>query len=950
MPAALLKARLQAAREAAAKNLREKSGDQICREYCRSVDVLLREHFRRTLAQTPAAGRFGGGVALLALGGYGRRDLCLFSDLDLLFVFGEEPGGAQEDFIKRFFHPLWDVGVTVGHSTHSLDSALGLVGENLDSTTALMEGRFLAGGRPLAGELARRLQKRLRTPAVARWYLETLLADLQKRHEKHGGSPYVLEPHIKEGVGGMRDLQAMLWLTCMVCGEASLATAARRGLLAPAQARSLRGAYTLLLKIRNALHHLERRKCDHLTFERQVKIAHALGCRRSENALPEENLMRDYYKASSLISASAQRYRRALQARVRYLAPPAAGREAARKVAGPFRRQGEFLYVEPRDAGEFRRDPDLILKAFALAAGLRLRVREDTRDAIAAAAPHADAAFRSSPVNRDLFLGILRNPRDLYRTLRDMMDCGALIAYIPEFAMVRHLPRIDFYHHYAVDEHLLRTTLFSERLLSGPAAPGGRSDPSLAHVSRVARTIRRWDLLNFTLILHDIGKGEGRGHVLRGGHLISRIAERMGLAEADRELCRRLTLNHQKMSQLAFQRNVEDPKVAQELADELGERETLRMLYAMTVCDLLAVGETAWNDWKSKLLTELYERTRAFLLARRSSALARERSGLTAQQVAEVLGQHGALRASDVETFLSSMPDRYRLSTSPSEAARHFALARRITPEEPVQWRLDLTPNADCAQLTVATSDAPGVFSHLCGALSSRAINILSAQIYTADDGLCVDVFQVQDQRRRAVEDGPWLERLRKKLIQVVAGKAAAPWEAPPAAGAPSIPPSMFTPERLAFRPPTVSFNNNASAHHTVIEIKAHDKPGLLYGITRAMARERINIDLAIISTEAYRVVDVFYVTDWDNNKLEDERLLARLREALLSAAGGALPGFSEAPPSSGASEPSSQTGTQPAAEEGAQTPDIPSPELAQPQTLSPTNQENSPPCPAAPE
>jgi UTP:GlnB (protein PII) uridylyltransferase len=178
MPAALLKARLQAAREAAAKNLREKSGDQICREYCRSVDVLLREHFRRTLAQTPRAGRFGGGVALLAPAATGGADLCLFSDLDLLFVFRRGPGGAQEDFIKRFFHSSGNVGVTVGHSTHSLDSALGLVGGNLDSTRR--DGRPFSGGRTsLAGELARRLQKRLRAPAVARWYLEPLLADLQ---------------------------------------------------------------------------------------------------------------------------------------------------------------------------------------------------------------------------------------------------------------------------------------------------------------------------------------------------------------------------------------------------------------------------------------------------------------------------------------------------------------------------------------------------------------------------------------------------------------------------------------------------------------------------------------------------------------------------------------------------------------------------------------------------
>jgi len=893
-----VKERLVEARERATVRIGKKPGLMICRLYTTDVDTLLRTHFRRTLAASALADTLPKRMALLALGGYGRRELCIYSDVDLLFVFKSDPRPEEEEFVKAFLYPLWDIGLDLGQAVRTERAALEVVGGDLDSTTALVENRLIAGSEDIRNRVTERLRRRLHSPEGARWYVEAKLADIRQRHEKFGNSIYVLEPHVKEGCGALRDIHAMLWLSFVVFGSPTLQVLSKKGRMSAGEVRSLHKARGFLLEMRNALHSLEQRKSDHLTFERQIRVANLLGYKAGEYALAEEQLMRAYYAQARNVQRLANRVVGYLQRHALGLDRGAAAREPRHKVAGPFFfRRGPWLVVDERHRHRFRREPDLILKAFSLAAGLGLRLRQDVRDWIANGVVAADNAFRRSPVNRDLFLGILRGPSNVFQTLHDMHDCGALGAYLPEFDLVRHLPRIDFYHQYTVDEHLLLATKYAEQLRTGailevgePGQPdGSRPEEAVldAHVTGVANRIKRWDLFNLALLLHDVGKGEGRGHVIRGAHLMERVSERMGLAPHDRAMCRLLVLNHQKMSHLAQRRNVEDPKVSEDLARDLNDRELLRMLYVMTVCDLEAVGVNVLNDWKSKLLSDLYERTRENLYAARAVVDfgKLERSG-TPERVAQSLAELGRKEVAkgEVERFLSGMPERYLVSSSAKDMAVHYLLSGDLDDEDTVQWRLDSVPGRKYSQLTVAATDAPGLFSHICGALASRGINILSAQIYTGTHGICVDVFHVEDQRGEPLESGPWLDRLRKRLIRVLCGEQEARWVIETDSVMSRKYRSFLTPDRLASRPTNVEFNNTASAHYTVIEIKSPDRPGLLHSIARVMDAERINIDLALIATEAYRGVDVFYVTDWDNNKLEGETRLGHLRDALLAA------------------------------------------------------------------
>jgi [protein-PII] uridylyltransferase len=906
-----LKERLEEARQATSLIIADKPGLTVCRRFTGEVDALLRSHYRETLVRTGLKKALRGRLAVLALGGYGRRELCLYSDLDLLFVFPDALRPEEEEFVKAFLSPLWDVGVDLGYTIRTFDEALGVIGDDLNSTTALIDARLLTGDRALYERLMKTAYKRLRNPSTAKWYVESKLEESIRRHEKFGNSIYVLEPHVKEGCGGLRDTHTLLWLAFVVYGSPTMGILAKKGLMTPAEARALEKARGLLLDVRNAMHSLDNRRVDHLTFERQIKVARLLKFEPDVETLAEEKLMRAYYESARQVVRLCGRL--ALTLRRRAEGKEAGGGEKAvtRHLGGPFRAKGDVLEFAPVHRHRFREEPDLVFKTFALAAGLGLRVREEVREWIAAGMGKADETFRTSPVNRDLFLGILRGPANVFRTLHDMHECGALGAYLPEFERVRHLLRLDFYHQYTVDEHLLLTLKNAERLITGT---GGQApaEPLEYHPRQVARDIKRWDLLNLSLLLHDVGKGDGRGHVFRGAHLAEQAGNRMGLGERDRGICRQLILSHQRMSHLALRRNVEDPAVAQELARELGDRELLRMLYVMTVCDLRAVGPAVWNDWKAKLLMELYERTLGVLMEKGKPAL-RMKTASTSPSAEPILTALASLTptrfsASEIERFLGGMPERYRLSTSPRDVARHFFLARQIQKDDPVQWHLEPVSNQNYSQLTVAAQDAPGMFSHICGALASRGANILAAQIYTAAGGVCLDIFQVQDQRGAPLEHGSWLERLRKKLNPIILGRQPAQWDADADARRARQIRAITTPERLAIRPTTVEFNNTASAHHTLVEVKTHDRPGLLYAITRVMAQERINIDLAFIATEGFRVVDVFYVTDWDNNKLEDGPRQEQLRKSLMTvldadiaAASPSVPPASRHPHSPGA-------------------------------------------------
>ena len=521
---------------------------------------------------------------------------------------------------------------------------------------------------------------------------------------------------------------------------------------------------------------------------------------------------------------------------------------------------------------------------FERAAKLGLHLSDETLDCLSRFSPTLGPAFRLDPANEAAFLRILKGPLTVARTLADMHECGVLDKFMPEFERISCMVRIDYYHHYTVDEHSIKTLEMAERLLKEPA-------PSQSFAGKIAHQVKRWDLLNLALLLHDVGKGYGRGHALRGGQIAQRVADRLKLSPADTETVRFLVLSHLKLSHAAQRRDLADPQVAQQLAEEIGTLERLKLLYVHSVCDLMAVSPDAWTDWKDQLLAECYMRTAEVLgeVHHRTRQLEPNLQLLRQKVLAAVVEEaqaspHGKpinqkSIGQELEDFLKHVSDRYIQASTPATIARHFLMRRSLDERNAIDWRLQADTGAGFSELTIAAADVPGLFSDICGALAAKDINIWSAQIFSTTDGFALNQFQVTDLENNPLPAGLRLDRLHQDLNQVILGEKTIEALIEKHRGR-----SRRRARTRSPLPSSVLIDNASSLECSVIEIRTTDRPGLLYLITRALSECQLNIQRAIITTEAYGVVDVFYVTDLEYNKIYDVNERKKIELTILEA------------------------------------------------------------------
>jgi len=844
------------------------SGREAVRRYTQAVDdtilFLWNEVARAGSRAQPPLDR----VALIAQGGYGRAELNLYSDIDLLTLVPDDMHEDEERGILQFFHILWDLHLDLGQATKTAAECLQTIGADVESATALIEARFLAGERERFEMMAAQFEKKLRHQQQ-RWYLEIRHRDWEERHQRYGASVYLLEPNLKQGEGGLRDIHALRWLAYLFYGTTDLATFVEHDLLAPAEHEALGRSLDMLLRVRNQLHIFEGRKTDVLNLEKQIRVADALGYRSNSDALAEEHFMRDYY-------ALARETFRIGQHVVADLTEPARRRrwiEREKVVDGALRCRGGRLLVAGDERAWFEEDPVRLVAIFGHAAALEAEIAEPTKRALEQTiATLPENALAASPAARDVFLQLLRAPHPAAPALHAMHESGVLGAVIPEWQRLFCMVRADSYHRYTVDEHSLRAVEAADRLRAGDAAA-----PEI--LRRQAQRVGRWDLLNLAILIHDIGKGEGHGHVLRGGQIAQRIAARMELPADDGEIVRRLVTDHLKLTHVALRRDLDDPRIIERVARDVGAPDYLRMLYLLTYCDLSAVSPESWTEWKSALLGELFAKT---MLLLEGSTAAPRWSGATPEEVLEKVRAHLTTpedeHAVPLRDYLAELPERYLASTPPPLIAHHYEMIDALDEENRVIWELRHPPGAQYSELTVVTYDRPGVFSVLCGALASKRINILGAQVFSTKGGGVIDRFQITDSRGEPLPEGFVLERLRHDVNRIFLGRKSVEdlFEKLPA---------ERRRESAALQhvaPPSVDVDNQSSDHSTIIEVKGYDRIGLLYDITRIFTKHALSIDLAIITTEAYRVVDVFYVTDSDNNKIDDAGTIERLKQELL--------------------------------------------------------------------
>jgi [protein-PII] uridylyltransferase len=814
--------------------------------------------------------------AVIAQGGYGRGELNPHSDIDLLFLYPYKVTPYVETVTEAVLYALWDMRLQVGYAVRNVRECVRLAASDAKIKTALLDARFVCGDAALGGELDRALEREIKPRATQKFFREKLL-ESELRHHQYGDSVYLLEPQIKEGEGGLRDLHTALWIAKIKFKIASLRELAVKGVMSASELEELEVARDFLFRVRNALHFIVEAHQDQLTFEVQELVAANLGYREAEGDPMKavEHFLKDYYLHASTIT----RFARAIVDRS--VNPPRPYRLIGRMMARTIRSGVQIVAgeINVTSRAVFEEDPTELVRLFADAQAHGVRIARHLADLIRANAYRLDERVRADLRVTESFLAILRAPARVYETLHEMHDLGVLEGLLPEWDHLRCLVLHDSYHIYTVDQHSLMGVRELERLRSGER---GEVAPLL---TQVMREVDRVELLFLGMLLHDSGKGLGGGHSEKGAAFARDIAARLALNEDDTHELEFLVSQHLVMSHLAQRRDIHDDKLVIDFARSVGTPETLKRLYLLTYADMRATGPKVWNNWKDMLLAETYMRvqevfSRGLEPEDRAARVARIRERV----LAEVLAERGVEAVRECGAFLATMPDSYLISTPESLIADHWEMVRRLDREGLLETSVLHVPQCEYSEFTVVTRDRPGIFALLTGVLAASGMNVVAARISTSADGIVVDAFRVSHLERRemAMDDGRW-QKVRERLEAVLAGRESLA-ELMARAERPGILDRRYAP-RVANE---VVVDNGGSETHTVLDVYTHDRVGVLHRIAETLAKLGLDIHLAKITTNVDQVLDVFYVTESDGRKSDRvDEIRSALFEALREPSAG---------------------------------------------------------------
>jgi [protein-PII] uridylyltransferase len=779
-------------------------------------------------------------VTVCALGGYGRRTLCLHSDVDLLIVFQQGIGRDEERFVNAVLQPLWDLQLVVGHHVREFAELEAPDASNPEFRMALLDARPIAGD----GELFDRVRRQSRPASeeARREVTDALIALVEDRHAQFNGTVYQLEPDIKNAPGGLRDIAAARYLSAQDPG--TLGTAAVK------TPDALQDAEEFFLRVRSVLHVEAGRDANVLTHELQERVAQALGCEGDEPRRQVETLMGMYFRHARATARTLSRAQRAVR-------PPVA--PAVQRLVG---RQFEIAHDGIRfvDGDAARSRPSLWVEAFRLALAHGCAVSEQALDCIEENVErYVPDDFAGTEAERQQIRNLLYPRPGLYARLSEMHDCGLLNRLFPEFAGVHGRVIRDFYHRYTVDEHTLLT-------IRGLEALWHPETPSRKRFGGLLQETRSPELLTLALLLHDIGKVQDDNHAQESVRLARAALDRLELPEDAHHTVEFLVGHHLVMSNVAFRRDVEDPHVVERFAHLVGTEELLRMLCLMTLVDVEAVSSNTLTPWKEELLWRLYVDTYNHLTLGYGDELVRhDPSGLAVV----IAGRPEDISEAELTQFLSGLPRRYLALFGLASIYRHVRLARGIHRDE---VHTVLENRDDVWDLTIVTLDKPYLFSNVAGVLSYFGMDILRGQAMTTPEGLVLDVFQFSDAQGFLRQNPGASGEICRMLDRVVAG-----WQ--------DVPALLRGRERsMLYRrrnpePPRIHFDNEHSRRYSVLEIIADDAPGLLYRISRVVSEQGCDLDLALIGTEGRKAIDVLHVTKEGRKLVESER--ATLTHAL---------------------------------------------------------------------
>ena len=811
------------------------SGETLVRRMCAGVDELLAEMWREIVGETSQS------VDLLAVGGYGRGELCPHSDWDLWFLLREEPEPSTGGDIERFVYALWDMNIKLGHAVRTVAQTLAFVQEDWHTATAALEARLVCGG----GEAFADMQERLGGFFTRRRkaFVEAKLKEMHERHVRAGDTAFLMEPDIKESKGGLRDVQTVFWLAKAWHGCDSIAELVRRGAISETEKTHLVQAQDFLWRCRVGLHLFAGRTNDRLGFEQQMELAERMGYRHEQGRAAVEVFMKDYFRHAGRIQRVSGLLYMHFQEE---LHPQWLARR--KDIGDGFMLEGKRVGV--RDAHVFGEDKLRLLRIFHVAQQGRRRLSSQALRQVREHVLLIDDAFRADARARRLFMAILRERRNVATALKEMNDTGVLGRFIPEFRHAVGLGQFNNYHAYTVDEHTIRAVGEARNMLHH------LHEQRLQLADDVFSRLDRPELLYLALICHDIAKGMRGDHSELGAEIAGRICARLDLSRDARDLVVWLVRHHLLMAVTSQRCDLADEEVIRRFAGQVGDMERLNYLLCLSVADIAAVGPGVWNEWKGTLLSELYRATKRHLMGEDDATeTIRKR---VAVRIGSTLDKFAQEQRAGMEDALRALPWRAIMGFPPRQLA-HIGRLLLDAPQGGVDALVDEARGESL--MLVLARDRKGLLADLTAALSSGFVNIVAAQAFMLDDGRVLDVFHLQDADGNALSVASDLDRLKERLMKVLEGQSVAPVRQ-------SRTHILLHRVKVSVRPLPL-----ASSRQTAIEVSAADRPGLLAAMAGVIDDAGFSVRGANISTFGERVVDVFFLTRQDGEMLDDEEI-----------------------------------------------------------------------------
>ncbi len=808
-------------------------------------------------------------LGVVAVGGYGRSDLAPYSDIDLLFLVPWKSTPWLEQVVEHMLYLLWDLGLEVGHAVRSVDDTIRRAKADMTIRTSILEARYLWGDRSLFRSLMNRFERDI-VAQTGPDFVRAKLEERDKRHERMGDSRYVLEPNVKDGKGGLRDLHTLYWIAKYLYRVREVDELVEAKVLTRAEYNRFAKAQDFLWRVRCHLHRLNGRHEDRLTFDTQTEVASLMGYTDRPGVRGVERFMKYYFLNAKDVGDLTRIFAAAIEDA--QLAPrQRPWISAAREEVEGFAVEGGRLSVTDRN--HFRDHPRDLIRLFHVAQAKRLAIHPRTLWLMTQHLKLIDQDMREDDEANRLFVEILTSTNDPEGTLRVMNEAGVMGRFLPDFGRVVAQMQHDMYHVYTVDEHSIRAI----GVLA--AIERGEVGDELPLATKIFPQLLQRDVLYLAVLLHDIAKGRGGDHSILGAEIAEQLGPRLGFTADETETVAWLVRWHLLASNTAFRRDVGDPKTVEDFVAVVQSMERLRLLLVLTVADIRAVGPQVWNGWKGQLLRELYYRAEEMLSGGHGEALGKHER--VAAMVADLRSRLAGWDDRALDVYADRLVTPYWLAFDSDTHERHARLIRRTEeaaddgemPTVAVETRVDRF--RAITEVTVFAPDERGLFARITGALALAGANIVDARIFTTLDGMALDTFWVQNEMHQALDDEARLARLVDVTTQALTGNLDLDAEIARRRDA------WQRRSRSLPVEPRVLIDNKASSKHTVIEVNAPDRLGLLYDLTQAITALGLSIVTARIATYGERAVDAFYVRDAFGLKTTHDKKLDEIKAVL---------------------------------------------------------------------